>query len=377
MRLLIAAAVSLCLGLFVTFAHDEKADRAGKLTALKKKYDAEFKDLSQRLEKATDAGTARGIQTELRELVAITADKALAIAKEDPKDETGFAAAEFLVQSASKVGAGGLKEVEAAVDLIVENHAANPKVKDLLIPAMRLGKSGDKLLAAVSEKATDKDTKGLALFIGGYKAARQADEAEDEKTLGEAVAKATDLLQKAAKEAPGLKVGNSNKTIEEMTKKELAGLKGITIVAVGNPAPDVENVTLEGKKVKLSDYKGKVVLLDIWATWCPPCRAMIPHERELVKEMKDKPFVLVSVSADDEKETLTKFLEKEQMPWVHWWNDGAENVVLKKYRVRAFPTLYLIDHSGKVREKWVGNPGNEKIDKAVKDLVDEAAKANG
>ena len=56
--------------------------------------------------------------------------------------------------------------------------------------------------------------------------------------------------------------------------------------------------------------------------------------------------MLVSVSADDEKETLEKFLEKEPMPWVHWWDSGTENPVLKKFRVRAFPTLYLIDHTG-------------------------------
>ena len=136
-------------------------------------------------------------------------------------------------------------------------------------------------------------------------------------------------------EAPEAKVGRTS--IGEIAKKELENLKGVTLVAVGKDAPEVESVTLEGKKVKLSDYKGKVVLLDIWATWCPPCRAMIPHERDMVKGMKEKPFVLVSVSADDDKDTLVKFLEKEPMPWTHWWDNGAENPVLKKYRVCALP----------------------------------------
>jgi thioredoxin-related protein len=106
---------------------------------------------------------------------------------------------------------------------------------------------------------------------------------------------------------------------------------------------------------------------------------MIPHERELVKTMaKDKkPFVLVSVSADDEKDTLVKFLEKEPMPWVHWWDGGAENPVLKKYRVRAFPTLYLIDHTGAIKQKWVGRPESDKLDKAIEEAVKEAEKAQG
>jgi len=363
--------------MFVVYAGDSKPDRAEKLTALKKKFDTEMEELKSRLDKATAGPDKRGIKVEMRELVAITAEKALAIAKEDPKDATGFAAAEFIVKSAGEHNAGGVADVDAMIGLLAEHHAANPKLKDLLTPLMRMGAAGEKLLIAVSEKATDKEAKGLALFIRGFKASRNAEEEEDDKELAILIAKATELLEKASKESPDTKVGKSGKTIAELAKKQIAELKSIVIIALGKPAPDVASVTLEGKKVKLSDYKGKVVLLDIWATWCGPCRAMIPHERELVKSMMDKPFVLISVSADDKKETLTKFLEKEPMPWVHWWDNGEENPILKSYRVQAFPSLFLIDHTGVVREKWVGNPGNDKIDKAVEDLVKEAVKAKG
>ncbi len=377
MRLMFAAAASLTLGLLVTFADDAKPNVSDKVVALKKKFDAEMEEFTARLNKATDAGEARGIQAEMRELVALTADKAIDIAKEDPKSDTGFAAAEFLFKAASKVNAGDLKQIGAAAELIAEHHATKPSVKELLIPAMRLGAAGEKLLTAVSEKATDKEAKGTALFILGFNAARKADAAEDEKELAAAVGKATELLSAAIKEAPDTKVGAGGRTISDLAGKQIEELKGITIVAIGKPAPDIASMTLEGKKIKLSDYKGKVVLLDFWATWCPPCRAMIPHERDMVAGMKDRPFVLVSVSADDEKDTLVKFLEKEPMPWVHWWDDGARNPSLKKFRVRAFPTMYLIDHTGVVREKWVGNPGNDKLDKAVEDLVKEAEKMKG
>lgn len=105
---------------------------------------------------------------------------------------------------------------------------------------------------------------------------------------------------------------------------------------------------------------------------------MIPHEREMMKAMKEKkrPFTILSVSCDDEQETLTKFFEKEEMPWDHWF-DGKGGNVAKSFRVRAFPTLYLIDHEGVIREKWVGSPGNEKIAKAVEELVKEAEKPKG
>src|SRR5438105_4677276 len=65
-----------------------------------------------------------------------------------------------------------------------------------------------------------------------------------------------------------------------------------------------------------------------WATWCPPCRAMIPHERKRVERLKDKPFTLVSISIDAQKDALTNFLKKEKMPWTHVW-DGTKGSVVK------------------------------------------------
>ena len=135
----------------------------------------------------------------------------------------------------------------------------------------------------------------------------------------------------------------------------------------------MEGTDLDGKKVKLSSYRGKVVLFDFWATWCGPCKAMIPHERELVEKHKDKPFAILSVSVDDEKKDLAEFLGTEKMPWAHWW-DGPKGPVVKLFRVRSFPTLFLIDAKGMVRNKWVGSPGNEALDKAVNELVAEAQK---
>jgi thiol-disulfide isomerase/thioredoxin len=377
MRLFCAAAVSLTLGFFVAFADESKPtddkDRSEQFAALKKKFDNEFAELEKKARAATDPTDRRAIALEARELTIITAQKVLDLIGDDAKGPAGFEMLQFVTQITGRFGGG--KEFDKAAELIAEHHLNNPKVKELLPLLARGGPGSLKLLQAAAEKSTDHQVKGLALFFLGLQAAETLDDEEDEKRIDAIIAKATNYFEQAIKEAGDTKLGGT--TVGKEAVAQLESFKDIKNLAVGKPAPDVENTTLEGKKVKLSDYKGNVVLLDIWATWCPPCRAMIPHERDMVKNLKDMPFRLVSVSADDQKETLVKFLEKEPMPWIHWWDNGTANPVLKKYRVRAFPTLYLIDHTGVIRYKWVGSPGNDKLDKAVEELVKEALKAKG
>lgn len=382
MRMLCAVALALSLGLWVAFAGgtkpaDPKEARAAKLADLKKRYEEVQKELAERFARADDDGR-RGIESEMREEALLFAGKMIKIAEDDPKDDVGFEAAAFIVRTAGKVRAEG-PDVTKAAEFIAEHHINNAQVKDLLAPAMRTGPSGAKLLKAAAEKSTDKGTKATALFIRGYQLAQTVENEEDEKKVPGLIRAATDLLEEAAKAAPGTKIGDT--TIEKSVQVQLKDLKAVGALLVGRAAPDAASKTLDDKKATLADYKGKVVLLDVWATWCGPCRRMIPHERALAQKLKDKPFAIISVSADKDKKTLQDFLKKEDMPWVHWWDNGPEGELLKTYRVGAFPTLYLIDHEGIIRQRWLfgfGESGDEKkLDDTIDELLKIAAKSKG
>src|ERR1700722_4662612 len=85
--------------------------------------------------------------------------------------------------------------------------------------------------------------------------------------------------------------------------------------AVGQLAPEIDGEDLDGKNFKLSEYKGKVVLLDFWGMWCPPCRAFLPHGKQIVQQYKGRPFVALGVNTDDDLELPKKSKDLAMRCW--------------------------------------------------------------
>lgn len=113
-----------------------------------------------------------------------------------------------------------------------------------------------------------------------------------------------------------------------------------------------------GKEMKLSDYKGKVILLNFWATWCPPCRKELPDLSTISTELKDKDFKMIGVSVDDNQEVLNNFLKSNNLPYTIVFEP---NELVGKYMTAAgqnqnvVPQTYIIDKNGKVVEAIMGS----------------------
>lgn len=119
-------------------------------------------------------------------------------------------------------------------------------------------------------------------------------------------------------------------------------------------APEFSLTTSDGEYLTLEDLRGKVVLLDFWATWCPPCVASVPSLRSLYKRFEKEPsFMMIALSADSEAEPWRAFIAKNQMVWPQYWD--RDRRVQRAFSIRAFPTYVLIDHEGIVRYRSSGS----------------------
>ena len=143
-------------------------------------------------------------------------------------------------------------------------------------------------------------------------------------------------------------------------------LAGTTVFAqapaVGESVPEIALPDTKGKTVKLSSLKGKVVLIDFWASWCGPCRRSNGDLAKLYKKYRDKGFEIFAISLDESKDEWKTAISEDETTWLHVI-ETAKQQISTKWNVEYIPTSYLLDKDGKV---VAVNPSKEKIEAYLK-----------
>ncbi len=142
----------------------------------------------------------------------------------------------------------------------------------------------------------------------------------------------------------------------------------------GVAAPLFSLNTLSGEKIHLADFKGKVVILDFWATWCPPCKEGIPHLNQLYREYRKDGLVVIGISLDrNGPEEVRRFLDQKS---VEYLNVMGSEEVFQSYsglpglgKIQGIPTAFILDREGRVQRKFVGLTPRQTLEAAIKPIL--------
>lgn len=354
---------------------------AEKLQALVKAHEKAEQDFSDAYRAAKTDAARQKVSDELaaRSMPEFHAGAFLALMKEYPTDPVALDACRWLVTRAANSPEAG-----QAVALVLRDWIEDARLGRVCEATHPPTQANERLLRGAIAKSPHRDVQGLAHYSLAKSLRASADRLtrsypEEREPLEK---EADQLLLKVIDRYADLKHVTTLGEEAEQLRFELRHL------GLGKTPPDIEGEDLDGKKLKLRDYRGKVTLVVFWAGWCGPCMADVPHERELLMRYEGKPFAIVGVNGDQDRAAGKAAGEKAFVPWRSFADcQKASSPIAKRWNVSSWPTLYLLDGTGTIRFKGdylrsvsirTGKDGKPEqyrfLDEAVEQLMKEAEK---
>ncbi|NWF63202.1 MAG: TlpA family protein disulfide reductase [Chloroflexi bacterium] len=138
---------------------------------------------------------------------------------------------------------------------------------------------------------------------------------------------------------------------------------------VNYPAPELNLITLDGEPASLLDFRGQVVLVNLWATWCPPCRDEMPTLQEFYDEYRSEGFVLIAIDQGETSQQVIPFVNEFNLTFPIWLDPNSEAGAA--FKSMNLPSSYVIDRNGRVRLMWIGGISKKILEKYVPGIIKE------
>jgi peroxiredoxin len=164
--------------------------------------------------------------------------------------------------------------------------------------------------------------------------------------------KGTAAIKQLKSDFPDTPLGKRADTMLAKLTEQAAAKKIQSALVEGTQFPDFDEQDVAGKPVSIANYKGKVVLIDFWATWCGPCVGELPNVLKVYQKHHDQGFEIIGISLDEDKQKLDSFTKEHNMTWQQFFDGkGWGNKLAAKYGVQSIPATYLLDGNGNIIAK--------------------------
>jgi thiol-disulfide isomerase/thioredoxin len=357
----------------------------GQLTALTQEVDDAYATYT------STSDTSGTLWDAYRRLNDVNLPKIFELASQDPASEASFEAFAWIVTN-RRIGSPSLRPFASqSLKFLRDFHAIHSDIGEI---CRKLGgtswepmdKAALEFLRAASESNPDRNARGYAnlalgqMLKGGvdaflylevappatdpYWLRISAEYEKAEKTGGikrlsaEAQQTLEIVLAKYA-DVPTQPHRGSRKPKATLGAQASAELYELNHLVPGQIAPEISGEDLDGHPLRLSEYRGKIVVLHFWASWCGACMQMIPLLSRLAEKFREQRFVIVGVNGDGTRGTAKQAMQTEHMTWRSFWNeDGPTGAIPDQWNIHGWPTVYVLDPAGVIRLRFLGYGGN-------------------